>query len=260
MLVQDVLEALAEAFPLELAEDWDKPGLSVGDPGREVTGIACALDATPESVRAARARGCNVLVTHHPAFLEMPFPLTPSIPTSGLAGAVVYEAVRADVALIAMHTNLDRSPQALELCVTLMRLPYERRLQEPNGYGAVLRAQGTRLGELADRCAATFRCAPTVWGDPSRELRQVAFCSGSLGGFGAEALAQGIDCVVTGEAGYHRVSELDQGGVAVILLGHDASELPFAGLLAQTLSSGFENTRIQVIDEAPRWQAWCAGK
>ena len=109
MQVRDLERLVFERFPRQLAESWDRPGLSVGDPTEEVACIACALDPTPTNVRAAASLGANVLLTHHPAFLDPPFPMTPEARTSSQGGAAAYEAARLGVSLIAMHTNLDRS-------------------------------------------------------------------------------------------------------------------------------------------------------
>ena len=87
---------------------------------RSGTGAACSQAIpsarSPESCsrstpRATRSvpppsSGCNVLVTHHPAFLKAPEWLTPG---RGAAG-VVFSAMDAGVALVNAHTNLDRAP------------------------------------------------------------------------------------------------------------------------------------------------------
>ncbi len=254
--VSEIVNELFSCFPKELAEPWDKPGLSVGDPTAEVKAIACALDPTPESIHAAAELGCNVLVTHHPAFLEAPFPMTPQVATSSIGGANAYEAARLGVSLVAMHTNLDRSQAALELCSSKLGLELTGRLEEPDGYGAMLHAEGLALGKIAERCSDAFGCTLTVWGDEARPVGSCAFISGSGGSFADEAIAAGVDCVITGEAGYHRLLELSCAGVAAILLGHDASELAYAGLLAQTLARIAPDTRITVLDEGLRWHAW----
>ncbi len=106
--VGDVERAIARAFPPEWAEDWDRGGLLAGDPDREVTGVMLALDPTTRAVHAAAERGCNVLATHHPAFLKAPEWLTPGRGSSG----VVFSAMDAGVALMNAHTNLDRAPAA----------------------------------------------------------------------------------------------------------------------------------------------------
>ncbi len=258
--VCDIEQALFERFPRSMAEDWDKPGLSVGDPNLQVTHIACALDPTPANIRKAHELGCELLVTHHPAFLDAPFPMTPEIGTSSIGGASAYTAASLGVSLIAMHTNLDRSEAALDLGAELLGLARTGRLEEPDGYGALLSGNGVSLGELTERAASSFGCTPTVWGEESRKLNTVAFCSGSGGSFTGELISQGIDCVVTGEAGYHRISEAYDAGVAAILLGHDASERPCARLLADTLALVAPDTRIDVLDESLRWHAWGTGE
>lgn len=255
MLVGDLEALMFERFPRERAEAWDRPGLTVGDPRAEVVAVACALDPTPTNVRATAALGANVLITHHPAFLDPPSQLTPEPATSSQAGAAAFEAARLGVSLVAMHTNLDRSEEALSLASSLLELSRTGRLVEPDGYGALLDAQGLTLGELADRAAAAFSCTPVVWGSESRRLGRVAFCSGSLGSLGSFAVSQGVDCVIAGEAGYHRTLELSEQGVAAILVGHDASELPYAGLLAQVVRDARPDTRIHILDEGLRWHA-----
>jgi putative NIF3 family GTP cyclohydrolase 1 type 2 len=124
--VGDVERAIARAFPPEWAEEWDRGGVLVGDTEREVTGVMLALDPTKSAIRAAADRGCNVLATHHPAFLKAPEWLTPG---RGAAG-VVFSAMDAGVALINAHTNLDRAPAAGLLLASALGLeplrPIER--------------------------------------------------------------------------------------------------------------------------------------
>lgn len=149
MLVSDIVNLLFSQYDVALAEPWDKPGLSVGSPSARVEAIACALDPTPTNIRLAKESGANVLVTHHPAFLEPPFPITPEAGTSSIGGASVYEAARLGVSLIAMHTNLDRSEDALDLIADKLSLGRIGRLQEPDGFGALLDASSLTLSELA---------------------------------------------------------------------------------------------------------------
>lgn len=49
------LESIA---PAQIAESWDNVGVLVRC-AQEVTGVLCALDITPATVREARAVGCQ---------------------------------------------------------------------------------------------------------------------------------------------------------------------------------------------------------
>lgn len=109
--VGTIERALAHRFPVERAEGWDRVGLLAGDPEATVTGVALALDPTTAVLEEARRRGANVLVTHHPAFLDPP---TCLMPGRG-AGGVLFEALSAGIALVNAHTNLDRDPHAQRL-------------------------------------------------------------------------------------------------------------------------------------------------
>ena len=210
---------------------------------------------TPAAIERAAALGCQALVTHHPAYLEAPGRVSPAVATSSLSGACVWQAARLGVALIAMHTNLDRSDEALDLTASMLGLERAGRLQEPDGFGSVLVCERMALGELARRAARAFGCVPTVWGDEGRVLSRAAFCSGSIGDLWRLCVDRGIDCIIGGEGGYHRVEEAFEGGVAAILLGHDASELPYAGLLARAVRRIAPDTTVHVIDEPLRWHA-----
>lgn len=258
--VSEIEQVLYQAFPRDLAEEWDRPGLSVGNPHDEVHGVACALDVTPESIGRAAERGCDVLVTHHPVFLDPPAAYSADALTSSLAGACVYQAARLGISLIAMHTNLDRSRQALELLSQTIGYPLVGRLEEPDGFGAVLDAGSSVVSDVAARCAEGFGRSPRVWGDIGKPARRVAFCSGSLGSLRREALGRGCDCVVAGECGYHVALDLEEAGLAVILLGHDVSELPFAGLLARTIGDSLPGLDVVVLDERVHWQTHTTGE
>ena len=82
--VRDIELALARRFPTERAESWDRVGLLAGDPSALVTGVTLALDPTPSAIESALAAGSNVLVTHHPAYLQS---LSDIRPGPGPAGA-----------------------------------------------------------------------------------------------------------------------------------------------------------------------------
>ena len=109
MIVAELERALLARYPKTDAESWDHVGLSVGDPAAEITGVACALDATEANVHHAQEAGANVLLTHHPIYIKAPEAFCPSDSTRPQCSAALYEAARCGVSIISLHTNLDRS-------------------------------------------------------------------------------------------------------------------------------------------------------
>ena len=101
--IQDLIGLVHRLYPAELAEDWDNVGLQVGDPGAPLERVLIALDPSLAAVRAAQAIGAQALVTHHPLLFTPLKRLTPDT----ASGETIWTAVRAGVAVISAHTNLD---------------------------------------------------------------------------------------------------------------------------------------------------------
>lgn len=258
--VGDLEEALLARYPRAWAEPWDRVGLSVGDSAQVVARVAVSLDATPDAIAAADAVGANVLVTHHPVCLDMPQRIGPASPATELAAGAIWEAVRRGVALVAFHTNLDRSPDATGRLPRMLGLdpvcgieagrdPARGRLGSYADLGA-----GITLDALACRCGEVFGGVAQVFGDGAAAVGRAAFFTGSIGSGVGDALAVGADVAVCGECGYHRALELVGRGCAVIILGHDVSERPLADVLAERLvQAGLPADAIVRLADAPAW-------
>jgi len=111
--VGDVARIVERAAPLALALPDDNPGLQLGRADNRVRGILVALDPTPAAVQRAAAAKADLLVTHHPLFLE---PLR-RIDTATATGAAAAAALRAGISVYAAHTNLDAAPEGLAVAV-----------------------------------------------------------------------------------------------------------------------------------------------
>ncbi len=71
-------------------------------------------------------------------------------------------------------------------------------------------------------------------GDGDRMLEKVALCGGSGSSLLREAYSQGADVLVTGDVKYHDALEAQTLGMALVDLGHFASEIPMVeGLVAR---------------------------
>lgn len=260
--VRALTDALFSLFPAAWAEPWDHVGLSVGNPDASVRGVAVALDVSAASVDAAAERGANVLLTHHPVCLDLPPTIAPASAQVGFAPAAIWEAVKRDVAVISMHTNLDRSPRAALLMPQMLGLEakagIERdRTPSQGSLGALANlSQPWTLAHLAKACTEAFGRVAQVYGDnPGARLDRIAFCSGSMGGTSCEDVAAAqADAAVCGECGYHRALDLVARSCSVVVLGHDASELPHRQALIQAaVECGISRSLVFLIDEAPVW-------
>lgn len=256
-------EALLVDFPAADAESWDKTGLTVGERACPVTKVALALDPTVDAIKQAAAQGANVLITHHPPYLDAPDSFEPESSVALSPGAGVWAAIQHGVALLNYHTALDVSPRAARVLPGMLGLSFTGRHAEPidapdKGYGQISFVKEAdrpmTVGSLAARCLSVFGRAPRVWGDLERELETVVTATGSLGPVGRKALAQGVSCVVCGEVKYHEALDLSGAGLAIIELGHDVSELPLVAVLADAvMRAGIAEEDVVLIDQSDNW-------
>lgn len=103
MLVKDVVGFLNELAPFTYQESYDNSGLLVGNPEQKVKGVLVALDCIESIIEEALAIDANVIVTHHPIIFKGLKRLT----GANYVERTVMEAIRNNIALIAIHTNLD---------------------------------------------------------------------------------------------------------------------------------------------------------
>ena len=113
--VGDLVNALFERAPAEFAEPSDNVGLIVGRAGAPVRRCLLSTDITPAVIAEAAARRAEAVVAHHPPFMQP----QKTLRGGDFAGEVVLAAARREIALIAMHTNLDAAPGGL--CDALAR-------------------------------------------------------------------------------------------------------------------------------------------
>ena len=100
---------LEERFPLNLQEDYDNSGLQLGDPSMDITSVLVALDCTEAIVEEAIQTGSNVIVMHHPIL----FKGIKRIGVSTEIERILYRCIKQDIAIYAIHTNLDKSQNYL---------------------------------------------------------------------------------------------------------------------------------------------------
>ena len=79
-------------------------------------------------------------------------------------------------------------------------------------------------------------------GDLDRQIKRVAICSGSGSDLALLAADRGVDLFITGEIRYHSALEAKDRGLAILELGHQASEEPVVDFLVGYLRERLPTT------------------
>lgn len=241
--VGDLLRWIDAYAPFRLAEKWDHCGLQVGNPHAEVDRVLVALDVSSRTIEEATRLRCQAVVTHHPLIFR---PMA-AIREDEFPGVLVSRVIRGHLNLIAAHTNLDIAREGTNdrLCA-LMGLQGTVSL----GAGASGDADGAPLGigrvgslrqavpllDLARRLGGALGGVKVkVVGDPERSIQRIAVCTGSGGSLLELALSEGVDAYVTGDIKYHEGQRAVEEGLALLDVGHFASEHIIVHPLAEYL-------------------------
>lgn len=103
MKIQDITSFLESVAPPVLQESYDNAGLLTGNAGWDCTGVITTLDATEEVVLEAIEKKANLIVAHHPII----FGGLRKITGKNYVEKTVITAIKNDIAIYAIHTNLD---------------------------------------------------------------------------------------------------------------------------------------------------------
>ena len=101
--IKEVIQSLETWAPKRLQESYDNAGLLVGEANADITNVLVTLDCTEEVVKEAISLKCNLIVAHHPII----FKGLKKLNGSNYVERVVMMAIKHDIAIYAIHTNLD---------------------------------------------------------------------------------------------------------------------------------------------------------
>jgi dinuclear metal center YbgI/SA1388 family protein len=220
MLREDLSRYLDGLLDAARVEDYCPNGLQVeGRP--EVRFVASGVTASVALIDAAAAMGADALLVHHGYFWRGEDPRL-----VGTRKRRIEALLGASLNLYAYHLPLDLHPVFGNNAQLADRigLVLEGRTGEQDllCHGAPARVRP--LGELSEHIETSLGRAPLVIGEPAREIRRIAWCTGAAQGFFERAIALGVDAYLTGEISEQHVHLARESGVAFIAAGHHATE------------------------------------
>ena len=231
--IQQVLNALEQFAPLPLQESWDNAGLQIGLTETEVSGALLCLDVTEKVIDEAIAKGCNLVVSHHPLL----FHGLKQVSDTTDVQRTVRRAIKNDVCVISMHTNMDNAfggvnykmaerlgavvPGVSPANAASGGSPAEKEkhpfvlaeLPHPMSAQAFIALLKNRFDAKCVRCNELLQ----------RPIRKVAICGGAGDFMLDEAIAAGADAFITGEMHYHVYFGHEQ-QIQICVIGHYESE------------------------------------
>jgi len=248
MKLRDITQYLESIAPLQYQESYDNAGLLTGLEEQELSGVMISLDATEAVIDEAIEKNCNLVISHHPIV----FRGLKKINGKTYIERVIIKAIKNDIALYAIHTNLDNvytHGVSTEICNRLGLL--NTRVLVPKsdidkngmvGLGSIgeLDTEMSAIECLAfikDRMEATvIRHTDTI----DKQIKTIAVCGGSGSSLLSAAIFQGADLYISADFKYHEFFDANK-QIIIADIGHFESEQFTIKLLHKILSKKFSN-------------------
>ncbi len=239
--IKEILERINEEAPFSLKENWDNVGLIVGDSRQKISKIGVALNVLPSTVAAAAADGCSLLITHHPPFFSLE-----RICTETPEGKALKIALNNDLAILSLHTNLDRAfggingalGKLLSLKESAPLVSQESSPLEGDGLTGILEEPLSMplLGEKIQKCwnLSWVKGYLSPHKNQDYKFARMALLGGSGSSFWKEALQKKADLFITGDVKYHHRLEALQEGLSLLQVDHGEMEEAALFAIAQT--------------------------
>ena len=224
MTINELSRYMNERIPRYLSCTWDNDGLMCCPDGeREVKKALFCMDVTPDAIERAIEGGFDVIISHHPLI----FKGIKSV--SGDLGipARIIRLIKNDISVMSYHTRFDAVDGGVnDALAELFELSEVEKIECE---GIELMRVGTLPEELelehfAAVVCAKLGCEHLNYASCSGKVKRLAVVGGGGGSYIREAAASGADTYLSGELGYHNMTDCKDSGVNLIEAGHYFTE------------------------------------
>jgi dinuclear metal center YbgI/SA1388 family protein len=230
----DIIAFANDLLQIEAYPDYGPMGLQVTG-AEDVRKIACGVSASRELFERAAAAGAQLVVVHHGLFWER---------DTRVIGPLMRDRLKAlfdaDLNLAAYHLALDAHPEVGNNAILARELGVEReRRFAAVGFGGRLE-EPVPITDLSTRVQEIVDQMPLVFAYGGEQIERVAICSGGAARHVVDAVAEGYDCFVTGEADEPTKHTAKEAGIHFIAAGHYATETSGVQALSTRLADEFD--------------------
>lgn len=252
---REIISTIESFASPSLQESWDNTGwqLLPMDPDSQCSGVMTCLDVTPEVIAEAKAKGCDLIISHHPLIFKGIKHLTGATQVE----ASVIDAIRSGIAVYSSHTALDSAPQGVSHRLGEMLGLTDTHVLAPQpgspltGLGIIGKFTSplSRI-EVISRVKNVYgspvvRCSSGV--DAPAMITTLALSSGSGGEFIPLAIASEADAYITSDTRYHDFVDYGK-SIFIIDTGHFESEKCTKSIFSTIISENFPNFAVRMSE------------
>ena len=231
--VSEILSYITDVAPLQWQESYDNSGLLIGDGNALVDKVLLTIDVTEKVVDEAIENSFHLIISHHPLI----FRGLKNILTDSTMGRIISKAIKNDISIAAMHTNLDNSylgvNRILADTIGLKNLQILRPMDTYNSNDKNLQVGSGMIGSLENEMTECdfLKMIKEKLGTEAlrhseflnKNIKTVAICGGSGSFLINDAKRYKADAYITADVKYHEFFDADN-ELLIIDAGHFETE------------------------------------
>lgn len=233
MQVKSIYDYLNQLSPFELQESWDNSGLIVGNWEDQFENLYISLDLDLEMIQTIEPK--SLIITHHPLI----FSPIKTLNDDRYATKLLKILIQKDIALISMHTNIDKTHLNKFVGCDILGLDFK------SVGDFVLEAEvDMEFEKLQEYIKQKLGMKTLKVTNSQKKIKTVCLTTGS----GMSLLPTiKADCFLTGDIKYHEAMEAKALGISLIDIGHYESEVHFCTLLERLIQNYLKKNNKKAI-------------
>jgi dinuclear metal center YbgI/SA1388 family protein len=267
MKLTKIIESLEKWAPPILQQSYDNCGLLVGSKKNNINGCIISLDCTEDVIDEAIKKRCNLVISHHPLIFN---PLN-SINEDSWIGKTIIKAIKNDINIYALHTNLDNVISGVNKKISdLLKLknisilnnfiPTEENKDEINKLNLKNKIGSGIIGDRKISLKDLFKELKEKFNNKifkhteeiNKNVSKIAICGGSGNFLIKKAIDKNADVLITSDLKYHDYF-MSENKIVLIDIGHYESEQHTKDLIFEYLNKKLTNIALHLsnVDTNP---------
>ena len=251
MTVKELYQSLNEKIPAALSCAWDNDGLMCSpDLSAPVGRILLTLDVSEAAVDFAIAKGCDLIISHHPMIFR---PLR-NLTTEDFTARKAIKCLQNGISVFSFHTRLDVleggvNDRLAELLGLADTVPFGD--DETPTIGRIGTVSNTTVEAFAALVKERLGVPALQSVDLSKEVCRVAVVGGDGKDFIKPAMRAGADLYLTGSLSYNSMVDAADLGMQVMEADHFFTENPVLEVLSELVTKTETDAELLIFHSNP---------
>lgn len=249
MLLEKIVDLLDVRLKINIAESWDNCGLLLGRYEQDIQKILLALELTEEILEEAKEEGCNLIITHHPAIFSGLKKITDR------GEALLYRAIKEDIAIYSAHTNFDLIEDGLnDYVLSLLGGKKIVLSEDEEEIIRVFDIEPMSLMNFMDLLADRLKIdqLKLIARTKDAQISRVGMVTGAGIDYAEKSFEYGADVFITGDIKYHEAMDQIEKNRLLVDIGHFGSEKHFKSAMRSFIKEKIDELSSLLILEAKK--------